>query len=129
MPTSTVSWPINKKPNEIRETTVKERYQSKFEKGYVQSRPKFTRPRKKFSLIWDQTPHNVLTDNEKEDLDLFFQNHSHETILFEHPFNSGRTYDVLFEDDELEFELIHYSEGRFGEVRRYWSATINLIEQ
>ena len=129
MPQATATWPIDKKPNDFKEMTVKEKMKSDFEAGYVQSRPKFTRPRKKFQLVWDDSPHNPLTDDDKETLDQFFQDHGSETIYFPHPFKNGAIYNVLFEDPELEFELSYYKEGRFGEERSYWSLTVNLIEQ
>lgn len=125
---ATVTWPISKKPNDLDETTVNRKMQSEFEKGYVQSRPKFTRPRKKFTLTWDETPHNPLTDSEKKTLDQFFKDHGAETILFPHPFEDGNSYEVLFEDDNISFSLI-YKQVKTGENLRYWSATINLIEQ
>ncbi len=124
-----VTWPISKKPTDFDETTIKEKFQSDFEAGYVQSRKKFTRGRKKFRLVWDDSGHQTLTDDEKEILDQFVNDHAGETILFPHPFKDGVSYNVLFEDDDIEFSLAYFYEGINGEKIRYWSTEIVLIEQ
>ncbi|MHA1736996.1 MAG: hypothetical protein ACTSWD_00315 [Candidatus Heimdallarchaeota archaeon] len=89
---------------------------SDFSAGYVQTRPLWTRTRKKFILKW-----SAISSADKALLESFFDTHLGASFTW----NSSLTdsvidYTVLFTDDELNFEMI---------CKGWWTLTLELEEQ
>jgi len=121
-----VSWPLqDKKPSAMSEKTIAtNRIKTDFDSGHVLTRKRFTRNRKKFNLVWDESGYHPLTDEEKETLETFFNNHCASSIEWLHPWTNN-SYTVVFSDDELEFEMIH---PKRDPSVGYWKVTVNLEE-
>jgi hypothetical protein len=66
-----------------------------FEGGYVQSRPKYTRSRKKYELVW-----HLMTDDDFDTLEQFFLENQGGSFTF--PFLGEG--DFRFSNDEIEYE-------------------------
>ena len=119
-----VVWPISKKPSDISEQKMSNRIKNDFANGQPVVRNTFTRKRRKFRLVWDETGYHALTHDEKEDLELFFDEHNASSIEWTHPW-TFEVITVIFSDDELDFTLIHPKVPGYD---GWWSVTINLEE-
>lgn len=119
-----VAWPLEKKPSSISEKKVSNRLRNDFANGQPLVRNKFTRKRKKFSLTWDKSGYHALTHDEKITLEVFFDEYSASSILWQHPW-TDENFTVVFSDDELEFNLIH---PKVPGYEGYWSVIVNLEE-
>lgn len=95
------SWPSDiRTPTKIDERILRGVIRSDFEAGYVQSRSKWTRSRKKFTLNWS----SGLPSGEKNTLEDFFDNNLGDNFDWTNPLN-GETYTVIFSDDNINFEF------------------------
>lgn len=107
-------WPDIEDPSGLKEAPQKGQIKSDFENGYVQSRPKFTRVRKKFELSWE-----TMTNSDKETLEAFFDDNLGGVFGWTHPI-SDSTYTVRFTNDSLDFSY---------QPHNYWQISIELEEQ
>ena len=101
-------------PSGMTEHTIKGQIKSDFAAGYVQSRAKWTRSRKQFSLSW-----GVMSDADKQTLQTFFDENIGGTFNWTHPL-TNTTYTVRFSDDELLAIYVPVS---------WWKVDLNLEEQ
>ena len=108
------TWPNIQNPSGLAEKPTKGQIRSDFEAGYVYSRAKWTRARKRFDLTWDS-----MTNSDKNTLETFFNNNLGSTFTWEHPV-SGTTYTVRFSDDSIDFDYVPHM---------YWQASVSLEEQ
>lgn len=93
---------------------------SKFEDGTVQSRPKFTRSRRTFTVKWNDLP-----NNEYLVLDNFIRNvvnYSAETFLWVNP----ATY-LLSEQETIEVRINNVGKAEMSTLDR-WSVELTLQE-
>ena len=106
-------------PNSINESKVKAQIKTKFESGYVQSRVKYTKSRKKFALGWKYMVYTDLfgTDNL---LDHFDANQGG-AFSWTHPdSNVGTTFTVRYSDDDIKYSR--------DATHERWKVTVNLEE-
>lgn len=110
-------WPDIEDPSGLRESPQKGQIKSDFEAGYVQSRPKFTRTRKRFELSWD-----AMSNSDKETLETFFDDNLGDTFTWDNPIStaSDPSHTVRFVNDSLEFSYRPHN---------YWQISIELEEQ
>ena len=101
------------KPTKAVFSLVKPAYRSEFEAGYVQTRPKYTRPRYRIQLIFD-----ILTETEKQQIEDFFKENQGSSFIW-HDGETNTDYTVIFADDNLDFK---------HDYPKYYSVTINLEE-
>jgi len=109
-----MAWPSIEDPSSLKEAPQKRQIKSDFAGGYVQSRPKWTRTRKLFTLGWE-----AMSDADKETLETFFDNNLGGTFSWTHPI-SETTYTVRFVNDNLEFSYRPHN---------YWQISVDLEEQ
>ena len=106
-------------PSSIGEGVVKAQVRNKFEAGYVQSRAKHTRKRKKFSLTWGAMLNNELFGTGGV-IDHFDANQGG-SFSWTHPDpNAGGTFTVRYSDDEIKYKRVGNNPT--------WKVTINLEE-
>ncbi len=111
-----MKWPTDiREPASVDEQIIKEVIRNEFSSGYVQSRPKWTRSRKKFTLNWS----SGMSAIEKETLETFFKNNIGNSFDWTNPLDDV-TYTVLFSDDNIKFNFA--AKGAF-------TCTINLEEK
>ncbi len=91
------NFPITRKPSPqyFSQTAYKAQVRSKFESGAVQSRPRMTSTKLKFSTGWDS-----LTDTEYASLVTFFNTYQGTTFNWTHP-TTATVYVLRFSDDQL----------------------------
>lgn len=109
------SWPDIAKPSELNEEIIKGQIKSKFENGYVASRAKWTRSRKKFKLSW-----NAMNSTDKAALETFFDANLGGTFIWTHP-SENVSYTVRFSEDTINAD---YKKGSVG----YWLVNLTLEE-
>lgn len=107
-------WPSIAAPSNIRDINQKGQIRSDFDAGYVQSRAKWTRTRRKFELSW-----NAMSNTDKETLMTFFENNLGDTFAWIHPL-SGTSYTVRFTEENIEAKYIPYNR---------WQVSLILEEQ
>lgn len=91
---------------QYKDSTLNPRVFVPFGNGYGESRPKYTRVKKKFELTY-----SFLKDSEKVVLDNFFSTHQGVPFKFTDPATGG-IYTVTFGMDSLDFtkeSSVHYS--------------------
>ena len=103
-------------PNRIKESHHRQKIRSKFEAGYVQQRPQWTRSRKQFRLEWDVLPEADLTTL----LDDFDANQG-TTFDWTHP-TRGTTYTVMYSSDQIGYDQSAGSAGK------WYTASVDLEE-
>ncbi len=114
-----IVWPSTiVEPTQIDESYVKSKIQTPFEAGYVSSRFKHTKARKRFRLIWGNTGHNVFTSAHKLTLETFFDTYGSSMFDWTNP-RDEETYSVFISEDELDFKEIYPG---------YYQITLTLIE-
>ena len=79
----------------LKEQTFLPKVRTEFESGVVQSRPRFTRPKKRFALKWSRLPYT-----DRLTLDAFFASVGADVFIWTHPL-TGVDYKCIFSDDEL----------------------------
>ena len=79
----------------LKEQTYLPKIRTEFENGVVQTRPRFTRSKKRFSLTWERLP-----VEDRQTLESFFVNTESDVFIWTHPI-SGTEYQCIFSDDEL----------------------------
>ena len=84
----------------LKESFYKPQVRTEFENGSVQSRPRFTRGRRQFTLSWDAMPAEQYAV-----LEQFFNNYRGCLFWWPHPL-TGRRYQCRFSGDRLEGELM-----------------------
>lgn len=99
---------------------------SKFEDGTVQSRPKFTRSRRTFTVKWDG-----LRNEEYLILENFIRNvvkYSAETFLWVNPatYNSGDIYSLI-EEETIEVRIANVGKAEMTVLDR-WNVELTLQE-
>jgi len=87
-------------PNQITEEVKKPALRSKYDGGYTQTRPKYTRKTKKFTLEYQ-----ALSLSEKDTLEAFFDANQGLSFYFVDPVSSTQ-YAVNFSDDSISFKLV-----------------------
>ena len=97
----------------LKEAFFKPQVRSEFENGSVQSRPMFTRGRKKFSPAWDR-----LSAAQYAVLEQFFDEQQGNLFWWVHPL-SGKKYRCRFSGDSLDGELVELD---------YYKLTLQLEE-
>jgi len=121
-----VDWPTSiKEPAEVNEMLLTNRFKTKPEAAYVQITKKFTRTKKKFELVWSKS-HNTLITDEKEILEEFIKQNFSNIITWANP-NDGKIYNVVFEEDSHEFNIVHKRNMSRG-IPGFWQAKVNLEE-
>ena len=96
-------FPTLPKPWEIKETSITDTIATPFESGYVQTRSRNTRPRKRWVLAW-----GMLTTAQVGTLRTFFETTVRGkagAFNWTHPFTAV-VYSVRFAKDELPADLI-----------------------
>ena len=111
-----MAFPDIQGPSRIQESHHRQKIRSKFEAGYVQQHPKWTRSRKKFRLEWETLPDSDLTAL----LDDFDANQG-SSFDWTHP-TRGTTYTVMYSGDQVEYDLSAKSAGK------YYTARVDLEE-
>ena len=79
----------------LKEQTYMPKVRTEFENGVVQSRNRFTRPKKRFALKWERMPFE-----DRQTLDAFFVSTGANVFLWTHPL-TGVQYKCIFSDDEF----------------------------
>ncbi len=67
-----------------------------FESGKVQSRPRFTRSKRRFALKWERLPME-----DRQTLEAFFTQIGSDKFIWTHP-ATGQEYTCIMSDDELD---------------------------
>ena len=91
------SWPSIAKPSHpMEESDFRGQVRTEFEGGYVQTRSRETRARKRWSLRWI-----AMTEADWGTLSTFFRSYLGSTFTWTHPITSA-SYTVRFSDDTLQ---------------------------
>ena len=98
----------------LKESTFYPKNRTEFENGAVQSRPRFTRAKRKFALKWDKLPLE-----EKNILEAFFIETGGGEFLWVHPL-TGKEYTCLFSDDAFPADLVELD---------FYNVTVNIEEK
>jgi len=113
------NFPNITKPFSISESTVKAQIKTKFESGYVQSRVKYTKSRKKFSLVWKYMVYTELFGGSGL-LDHFDANQGG-AFTWTHPdSNVNASFTVRYADDDIKYSRDATTDK--------WKVTVNLEE-
>jgi len=110
------SWPSISAPTRLTETLIKETHRNPTEMGYVVSRPRCTKKRKKFGQGW-----SAMSDADKASLETFFDSYQGTSFDWTHPITSAM-HTCIFSGDALKFEPRPDLPG-------YWSASADIEEQ
>lgn len=102
------------KPFDWKRTTVKKSYRGTSSAGYTITHPKSTVAKKVFNITYDR-----LSKTERDDLDSFFDTNAGLSFTWTDPEDEVTTYEVVFEEDELEFEF---------SPPYYWTTTFTIRE-
>lgn len=97
----------------LKESLYKPKVRTEFENGMVQSRPRFTRAKKRFVLKWEKIP---LED--KENLETFFNDIGGGVFIWTHP-QTDKEYRCLMSDDTFESSLVEFV---------WWDVNLNIEE-
>lgn len=108
------TWPNIENPSGLREITSKKQQRSEFDAGYVQSRPLWTRTRKKWKLDW-----SAMSMTDLDTLQTFFSDNQGGEFTWTHP-ETGVSYTARFSNDS--FESNRVSAG-------FYRVTIEIEEQ
>jgi phage-related protein len=111
------NFPSIAKPWAVKPKTLTNTIRSPFEAGYVQTRARNTRARKRFQVVWE----DLLPTADRTTLETFFTATVHggaDAFNWTDPTTSA-THVVRFVEDDLEFE-----QKGLG----FWALTINLEE-
>jgi hypothetical protein len=109
------TWPDIVAPSGLNEEKIKSQIKNDFESGYVSSRAKWTRSRKKFELSWD-----AMSSTDKATLETFFDTNLGDTFTWTHP-SENAEYTVRFSEDTINAD---YKKGSIG----YWQVSLVLEE-
>lgn len=97
----------------LKDPLYKPKVRTEFENGTVQSRPRFTRAKKKFVLKWEK-----ISREDRETLEAFFDAIGADVFVYTHPV-TGRQYNCIISDDTFDGA---YTEGDLSDV------TLNIEE-
>lgn len=111
-----MSWLDIKEPTIESNTIAKAQIRSDFEAGYVQSRAKWSKSRRKFRLSWQEG--RCLKNDEKQILETHFDDNLGGSFSWSHSQISGE-FTVIYSNDTVDFKL---------EGPGIWSTTIELEE-
>ena len=103
-----------KAPNGIQQKNIKPTQRDVSAAGYVMARSKATLLKKEFLIKY-----NNMTTAERDTLEAFFDANQGLEFDWTHPEQGGDTYQVVFNQDEIEFSWIAY---------QLWSTSFKIRE-
>jgi len=108
------TFPTIQSPNGLQQKTIKPAQRSTSSAGYTMARAKATIAKKEFKVMYQN-----LTTAERNTLQTFFNSNQGLEFDWTHPEPSGSTYQVIFNQDDIEFVWISFG---------LWTVTFKIKE-